>query len=297
LPTPDKWQHEVDDALFGTNEGGASPDRLEPAPLDFPPAPEAGSWRRDDDVGEDLFGEDDLGAVVASVGEQVAWPPASSSRTQPPSAVDVDAVDTALFGSAATSASSAPAVPVPAAPPPIERPVLDDADAAPFADPDEATVVDPDEDTIIAALAPAAGPTGPKRGRERRRFWVLAAVTVLVVIIGATAGAVIAGRSGSIRPERKAVSDHTTAPTATTAPVVTTTPVPATAPAVTAPPTASTAPRTPATSRRTVRPPAEQSVDPELPPPAPPPPAPLPPEPPPPEPPPSTSPPSTTSPP
>jgi hypothetical protein len=285
LPTPDEWQHEVDDALFGSDEAEASPGLLEPAPLDFPPTPEAGSWRRDDEVGEDLFGEDDLGAVVAPVGEQVAW--------QPPSAVAVDAVDTAVFGSAATSAPSAPAAPEPAAPPPIQLPVLDEADASPFAGPDEATVVDPDEDTILAE-------TGP--GRGRRRVWVFAAFTVLVVIIGATAGAVITGRSGSTHPGRKTVSDHTTATTATTAPVVTTTPVPATAPAVTAPavtapPPAPTAPRTPATSRRTVSPPAEPSVEPEPPLPAPPAPAPPPPAPPPPEPPPSTSPPLTSPPP
>jgi hypothetical protein len=276
LPTPDEWQHEVDDALFGTDEAEESPDLLEPAPLDFPPTPEAGSWPRDDDVGEDLFGEDDLGAVVARVGAQVTWQPASSSGTQPPSAVAVDAVDTALFDRPATSAPSAPAAPEPAAPPPIALPVLDEADAAPFADPDDATVVDPDE------------------GRGRRRVWVFAAFTVLLVIIGATAGAVIAGQSGSTRPGRTTVSDHTTATTATTASVVTTTPAPATAPAVTAPPTAPTAPRTPATPRRTVPPPAQPSVDPEPPPPAPPPPAPPPPEPPPPEPPPETSPPSTS---
>jgi hypothetical protein len=293
LPTPDKWQHEVDEALFGTDEAEASPDLLEPAPLDFPLTPVAGSWRRDDDVGEDLFGEDDLGAVVAPVAEQVAWQPASSSGTQPPRAVA--ALDTALFGSEATSAHFAPAAPEPAAPPTIELPVLDEADAAPFADPDEATVVDPDEETMIAELADdadAAGPTGP--GRGRRRVWVFAAFTALVVIIGATAGAVIAGRSGSTRPGRNTVSDHTTATTATTAPVgtttpvVTTTPVPATAPAATPPPPpAPTAPRTPATSRRTVPPPAEPSVEPEPPPPAPPPS----------EPPPSTSPPATSPPP
>jgi hypothetical protein len=219
LPTPDQWQHEVDEALFGTDEAEASPDQLGPASLDFPPTPEAGSWRREDDAGEDLFDEDDLGAA-----------------------------------------------------------------AAPFADPDEGTVVDPEEETIIAELADepdAAEPTGPRRGR--RRVWVLAEYTVLVVIIGATAGALIAGRSGSTRPGRKTVSDHTTATTATTWPVVTTTPVPATtAPAVTAP--APSAPRAPATSRRTAPPPAEPSVEPEPPPP----------EPPPPEPPPSTSPPSTS---
>jgi hypothetical protein len=285
LPTPDKWQHEVDEALFGTDEAEASPDVLEPAPLDFPPTPEAGSWRRHDDVSEDLFREDDLGAVIAPVAEQVAWRPVSSSGTPPPRAVTVDALDTALFGSAVTSAPSAPAAPEPGAPPPIELPVLDEADAPSFAHSGEATVVDQDEETIAAELADAAEPTGPGRGRRRVR--VLAAFTALVVIIGATAGAVIASRSGSTRPGRNTVSDHTTATTATSAPVVTTTPVPATtAPAVTAPPAAPTAPRAPATSRRTVPPPAAPAVEP--PPPAPPPPEP------PPEPPPSTSPPSTS---
>jgi hypothetical protein len=271
LPTPDEWQHEVDEALFGTDEAEASPDQLGPASVDFPPTPEAGSWRRDDDAGEDLFDGEDPGAVVAPVGEQVAWQPASSSGAQPLPAVAVDDVDTALFGSAAASAPTAPPPPEPVAPP--------------LADPDEATVVDPDEETIIAELADEADvaePTGPRR--RRRRVLVLAEYAALVVIIGAAAGALIAGRSGSTRPGSKTVSDRTTATTATTAPAVTTTTVPATtAPAVTAPPPAPTA-RTPATSRRTVPPPAEPSVEPEPPPPAPPPT----------DPPPSTSPPSTS---
>jgi hypothetical protein len=258
LPTPDEWQHELDEALFGTDEA-------------------EGSGRREDDVGEDLFDEDDLGAVLAPVDEQVASQPASSSGTQPPRAVTVDAVDTALFGSAAPSARTAPA-PKPAVPPQI----LGEPATAPFADPDTATVVDPDEETIIAELADdadAAGPTRPRRGR--RRVWVLAEYTALVVIIGATVGALIGGRSGSTRPGRKTVSDTT----ATTAPAVTTTPVPVTtAPAVTVPPSPPTAPRTPATSRRTAPQATEPSVEPEPPPPAPPPP----------EPPPSTSPPSTS---
>ena len=276
MPTPDEWQHEVDDALFGTDEAEASPDERGPASVDFPPTPEAGSWRREDDVGEDLFDEDDLGAVVAPVAEQVVWQPAaSSSGAQPPHAVAVDDVDSALFGSAAASARTAPE---PAAPPPIDLPVLDEAPAA--------TAVDPDEETIIAELADeadAAVPTGPRR--RRRRVWLVAEYTALVVIMGATAGALIAGRSGSTRPGRKTVSDHTTATTATTAPVVTTTPVPVTtAPAVTAPQPAPSAPRTPATTPRTVPPPAPPSVEPEPPPPPPPPP----------EPPPPTSPPSTS---
>lgn len=220
MPTPDEWQHEVDEALFGTDEAEASPNQIGPATVDFPSTPEAGSWRRDDDIGEDLFDGDD---------------------------------------------------PEPAAPP--------------LADPIDATVVDPDEETIIAELADEADVIEPTRPRRRRRrVLVLAEYAALVVIIGAAAGALIAGRSGSTRPASKTVSDHTTATTATTAPVVTTTPVPVTtAPAVTAPPPAPTA-RTPATSRRTVPPPAEPSVEPEPPPPAPPPT----------DPPPSTSPPSTS---
>jgi hypothetical protein len=247
LPTPEEWQREVDDALFGTDE--------------------AESWRREGEAPKDLFGEADSGVTVEPVGEHVGYQPASSSGSQAPRAVSVDELDAALFGSAAASARAAPPAPGPAG-------------ASSFADPDEETII-----AELADDADAAEPAGP--GRGGRRVWVLAGCTALVVIIGATAGALIAGRSGSTGPGRKTVSDHTTATTATSAPVVTTTPVPATtAPAVTAPPAAPTTARIPATTRRTVPPRASPSVEP----------APLPPAPPPTEPPPSTSPPSTTPP-
>jgi hypothetical protein len=260
LPTPDEWRSEVDQALFGPDDD-ASPQPEQPGSFDFPVAPEGES-------------------------EHV---------------VDADTLDAALFGAREVSAVTVPGpLPEPVAP----SPVPDDgheifAGEKSFEEDrtfdDERTLAGDEHETIVAETADAEDlvePTGPERGR--RRAWVLAGFAALVVVIGGTAGALMAGRSDDSREKGTTGSVRTTVAT-TTAP--TTLPVPeTTAPPVTsAPPRASTAtaPRTPATSRRTVPPPREPVV---APPPAPPPPAPPPPTEPPPTSPP-TEPPSTSDPP
>jgi hypothetical protein len=245
LPTPDEWRSEVDQALFGTDDD-APPHPGQPGSLDF------------------------------SVG------PAGESEHH---VVDADTLDAALFGAREASAVA----PAPPAEPAAPSPVPDDAHEIFAGDEsfEEDRTFDEDEhETIVAEPADAeelAEPTGPERGR--RRAWMLAGFTALVVVIGGTAGALMVGRSDDARQKETTVSARTTVAT-TTAP--TTLPVPeTTAPPVTsAPPPASTAPRTPATSRRTVPPPQEPVVEP---PPAPPPPT----EPPPTSPP--TAPPSTSA--
>jgi hypothetical protein len=238
LPTLDEWHSEVDRALFGPDDD-APPQPEEAGSLDFP---------------------------VAAEGESEHH------------VVDAGTLDAALFGAREARAVTVPApLPEPVAP----SPVPDDgheifAGEESFEEDrtfdEDRTFAGDEHETIVAKLADdaedLAEPTGPGRGRPRA--WVLVGFTALVVVIGGTVGALMVGRSDDSRQKGTTVSPRTTVAT-TTAP--TTLPVPeTTAPPVTnAPPPASTAPRTPATSRRTVSPPAPPSVEPEPPPPAPPP--------------------------
>jgi hypothetical protein len=97
--------------------------------------------------------------------------------------------------------------------------------------------------------AGAAGLAGAERGR--RGAWVLAGLAALTFLVAGTATAVVVSRSDGSRPAGKVVSDHTPAPTTTTAPVATTVPAPETSVSASpAPPAAATAPRTSTTSRR-----------------------------------------------
>ena len=235
MPTPDEWRREVDEALFGADDD-APPQPEQPGLLDFPVAPEGESEHH---------------------------------------VVDADTLDAALFGAREASAVT---VPAPLPEPVALSPVQDDgheifAGEESFEEDrtfdEDRTFAGDEHETIVAETADAEDlvePTGPERGR--RRAWVLAGFTALVVVIGGTAGALMVGRSDDSRQKGTTVSARTTVAT-TTAP--TTLPVPeTTAPPVTsAPPPASTAPRTPATSRRTVPPPQEPVVEPA---PAPPPP-------------------------
>jgi hypothetical protein len=106
LPTPDKWQREVDEALFGTDE--------------------AESWRREGDAPKDLFDEDDLGATVEPVGEHVAVSrdhrPARNRRALSPSTSSMPPFR--QRGGERT-----------------RRPAPEPAGAASFADPDEETII------------------------------------------------------------------------------------------------------------------------------------------------------------
>jgi hypothetical protein len=242
--------------------------------------PTPDEWRNE--VDQALFGTDDDASQPGQPGSlDFSGGPEGESEQH---VVDADTLDAALFGGREASAVAPAPPPEPAA----RSPVPDDRHEIFAGDErfEEDLAFDEDEhETIVAEPADTeelAEPTGPERGR--RRAWMLAGFTALVVVIGGTAGALIVGRSDDARQKGTTVSARTTVAT-TTAP--TTLPVPeTTAPPVTsAPPPASTAPRTPATTRRTVRPPSPPSVEPEPPPPAPPPP----------EPPPSTSP--STSPP
>jgi hypothetical protein len=232
LPTPDEWRSEVDQALFGADDD--APRRSEqPGSFDFPLAPEGES-------------------------EHV---------------VDADTLDAALFGAREASAVTVPApLPEPVAPSPVPDSGHEIyAGEESFAE--DRTFAGDEHETIVAETADAEDlvePTGPERGR--RRAWMLAGFTALLVVIGGTAGALIAGRSDDSRQKGTTVSARTTVATTTaptTLPVPTTTapttlPVPGTtAPPVTsAPRPAPTAPRTPATSRRTVPPPREPVVEP-----------------------------------
>lgn len=110
--------------------------------------------------------------------------------------------------------------------------------------------------------------------RGRRRAVVLAALTVLLVLIGATVGALVAGRSGGSDSGKKSVPERTVASTTTTVPTPTTSAPPASAPPASVPPPASTAPRAPVTTSRRAVPgptPAEAPPPADAPPPSPPP--------------------------
>jgi hypothetical protein len=183
--------------------------------------PNSDEWCRE--VDEALFGDVDA-LPQPDQPASVEFPPATEAEAEP-RAVAVDEVDAALFG----TTTAEPVAPLP---------LVDELD-------DETIIAEP------ADVDDAPETSGPGRGR---RAWVVAGFTALAVVIAASAGAVIAGRSEDPGPGKKTVSDRTSPSTTTTTTPPTTAPPPPppSAPAASAPPPAPTAPRTPTTSRRTV---------------------------------------------
>ena len=240
MPTPEEWAQEVDKALFGEDLDEARQSEPSASP-------------------ESLFGRDTEAEHHG---------------------VALDDVDAALFGGASANGATARTGPPEAIPSQLgeaDEAILvyeDEPDADAWDDEIVADGVDAfaeEDETIVAEIADvgSAGEAAASPERGRRRAVVLAGFTALVVIIGASIGAVAAGRSGGSDPGKKTVPERTAATTTTT--TTTTTPQATTAPAASVPPPA---PRSsPTTSRRTGPAPSTASapapVDP--PPPSPPP--------------------------
>jgi len=192
--------------------------------------------------------------------------------------IAVDDLDAALFGTAPANGS------VPdAGTPEATAPHFDGADPEFLLGHSGEADEDVKDDELVEGDATiVAEPTGvgdeaeadTDAERGRRRAVVLAALTALLVLIGATVGALVAGRSGGSDSGKKSVPERTVASTTTTVPTPTTSTPPASAPPASVPPPASTAPRAPVTTSRRAVPgpiPAEAPVPADAPPPSPPP--------------------------